>query len=399
MTTDLAKVEIERERLAYKRERRAERQAIRAQRQAARKATRTERTTRRRDYWSRFTTNLPLRLALLGVAGVWLLGCLWSFREQTALAAASGFETPWVLPLLVDGFAASCAGVAYAASLDGRAAVAARAMTGLAVGCSASSNGLWAWERSHGYLPTVTLAVGVPLVANLAFEVLLGERRRVVKRRRGLPAPRPVEPPRLVRLMLSPLREFWAWRRRTLTLTAPPLVATDEASTDSSSSRLGAALVAVLEALAARLRRSGSTSSTATEHEPGTAEDDASAAAGDGEVVENAEPVQVGAATVTSPQDEATNERPWWAVPFKNHDGTPQRVWRLEKIIEELEAGAELDGPRAGALVGVSARQGQRDLNVARKELARRRAEGANGRVTPGEPPRLVSVRSAGEGN
>lgn len=379
MTTDIAKLEIVREKLADRREHRAERQAAKARRRAARNATKTERTARRREYWSQFTASLPLRLALLGVAGVWLLGCLWSFREQTALAAASGFETPWVLPLLVDGFAASCAGVAYAASLDGRAAVAARAMTALAVACSASSNGLWAWERSHGYLPTVTLAVGVPLVANLAFEVLLGERRRVVKRRRGLPAPRPVEPPRPIRLVLSPLREFWAWRRRTLILTAPSTVAAEDvtAAEPAQATPEGEQV----EELPA---------------EPDVAPEPKTRGA---TPVENIEPAQVEAATVTSPTEEANGEGYSPIAPVQRHDEPPPRGWRLERIVQELEAGVELDGPRAAALVGVSPRQGQRDLNVAKKKLARRRLRGEPDRVMSGEQPRLVSVRAAGEGN
>lgn len=387
MTTDSAKLEIERERLAYKRECKA----AKAEDRAARKATRSARAGRRREYWSRFTANLPLRLALLGVGAVWLLGCLWSFREQTALAAASGFETPWVLPLLVDGFAASCAGVAYAASLDGRAAVAARAMTALAVACSASSNGLWAWERSQGYLPTVTLAVGVPLVANLAFEVLLGERRRVVKRRRGLPAPKPVEPPRLVRLALSPLREFWAWRRRTLARTAPTAVASEDVSTgESDAPRVGVALVTVLEALAARWRRPA-------EELPAIAE--APARTAGREAVETAEPAQVEVATVASPQEkkEQTDRDSSSPITPLEERGVPARAWRLDQIVEQLKAGVELDGPKVAELVGVSPRQGQRDLKDARAAMARG-WRGTDG-VTIGEQPRLVSVRSAGEGN
>lgn len=369
MTAQMEKLEIQREQLAYKRELRATRQAAKVARLAERKAAHMERSARQREQWAQFTANLPLRVALLGVAGVWLLGCLWSFREQTALAAASGFETPWVLPLLIDGFAASCAGVAYAASLDGRAALAARIMTGVAVAGSASSNGLWAWERSGGQLPTVTLAVGVPVVANLAFEVLLGERRRVVKRRRGLPAPKPVEPPRLVRLVLSPLREFWAWRRRTLALTAPSALPVEARENDRP--QVPGAIVVVLEALAERLRRTRETSTTPDAPGP----------------VDNDEPPPAAAATVTSPMDQPTGKRRATA-----------KARRLDRIVEQLEAGAELDGPKVAALVGVSARQGQRDLADAQNVMASGRPPSVTDSVTTGEQPRLVSVRSAGEG-
>lgn len=208
---ELEKLQVQRQKLVYERERRNERQARRAERGAA-----------ARPVWERFKVALPLRLALLGVAGVWLLGCLWSLREQNAFAAASGFLTPWVLGLVLDGLAISCAGVAYAASLDGRPAVMARLILAVGVAASATSNGVWAAERSGGQVATIALAAGVPVAANVAFEVLLGERRRVVKRRRGLAAPTPVEPPRLVRLLLSPLAEPKAWRARVLAATAPP---------------------------------------------------------------------------------------------------------------------------------------------------------------------------------
>lgn len=215
--TDQEQVQLQRERLQVQREKLVYRRERREQRQARR----VERRDAARSAWERFKVALPLRLALLGVAAVWLLGCLWSLREQNAFAAASGFLTPWVLGLVLDGLAISCAGVAYAASLDGRAAVMARLILALGVAASATSNAVWAAERSGGQVATIALAAGVPVAANVAFEVLLGERRRVVKRRRGLAAPAPVEPPRLIRLLLSPVAEPRAWRARVLAVTAP----------------------------------------------------------------------------------------------------------------------------------------------------------------------------------
>lgn len=215
--TELERVQLERERLQVKREK----LTLRRERRAMTDARRAERRAQFRAGWERFKLALPMRVALCAVAMVWLLGCLWSLREQAALAAHSGFLIPWVLGLVLDGLAIACAVVSYAASLDGRAAVKARLVLAAAVIASAGSNGVWAWERSGGQVITIALAVGVPVAANVAFEVLLGERRLQVKRRRGLPAPIPVEPPRLIRLVLSPIAEPRAWRARVLATTSP----------------------------------------------------------------------------------------------------------------------------------------------------------------------------------
>jgi hypothetical protein len=171
--------------------------------------------------WRRFATALPMRTALTGVALVWLLGCVWSFEEQTNFAAAKGFTLPWLLPLVIDGLAAAMAGVAYAASLDARPAIPARIATALAVGASAASNAAWAWERA-GDPGTVALAVAIPIAANLAFEVLLSEMRRQVQRGRGQQPPVAVPYPRVIRLLLAPASTFVTWRRTVLALTAIP---------------------------------------------------------------------------------------------------------------------------------------------------------------------------------
>jgi hypothetical protein len=167
-----------------------------------------------------FTASLPMRTALLAVATVWFLGAVWSYTEQSAFAANKGFAFPHLLPLVIDGFAIAMAGVAWAASLDARPAVAARLATVIAVCASSASNGAWAWIRSNQDLVAVLLGVAVPIAANLAFEVLLAELRRQVQRRRGLPPPAAIPYPRLIRLLLAPWRSFVEWRAMVLELTA-----------------------------------------------------------------------------------------------------------------------------------------------------------------------------------
>jgi hypothetical protein len=163
-----------------------------------------------------------MRTALTGVGVVWLLGCVWSFEEQTNFAAAKGFTLPWLLPLVIDGLAAAMAGVAYAASLDARPAIPARVATAVAVGASAASNAAWAWERAAGDPGTVALAVAIPIAANVAFEVLLSEMRRQVQRGRGQRPPVALPYPRVIRLVLAPASTFVTWRRTVLALTAIP---------------------------------------------------------------------------------------------------------------------------------------------------------------------------------
>lgn len=184
-----------------------------------------------RRFGAKLAERLPMGLALSTVTGVWLLGCVWSFTEQTAFARAKGFADPELLPLVIDGLAVSMAAVAFAASLDGRPALAARLGTALAVLASAASNGLWAAERSSSGatgpdLATVVVGAGIPIAANIAFEVLLAELRRQVQRRRGLPAPAPLPTLRVARLLLAPPSTFRAWRDEVLEVTAaaaPPL--------------------------------------------------------------------------------------------------------------------------------------------------------------------------------
>ena len=169
--------------------------------------------------WRRFLAAVPLRCALLATTAVWAMGCVWSFREQALFAAAKGFAVPWLLPAVIDGLAIALACVAYAASLDGRPGTIARLGTAVAVAASAASNATFAWQRS-GDRTAVVIAAGVPIAANLAFEVLLHELRRRTLRRRGLPAPAAVPYPRLIRVVLAPCATLRQWRRLVLELTA-----------------------------------------------------------------------------------------------------------------------------------------------------------------------------------
>jgi len=161
-----------------------------------------------------------MRTALLAVSTVWILGCVWSYQEQSAFAASKGFTFPHLLPLVIDGFAVSMAGVAWAASLDARPAIPARLATIIAVAASSTSNGAWAYLRAHHDTTTVILGITVPIAANLAFEVLLAELRRQVQRRRGLPPPVAIPYPRLIRIALAPFNTFRTWRTLVLELTA-----------------------------------------------------------------------------------------------------------------------------------------------------------------------------------
>ncbi|MFC6017825.1 DUF2637 domain-containing protein [Plantactinospora solaniradicis] len=176
-----------------------------------------------RTRWQRFAAGLPTGLALLLIGLVWLAGAVWSFEEQTQFAKSRHFQTPELLPLVLDGMAIAMAAVAYAASLDARPAVLARLGTALAIACSAASNATWAHVRSGGEDQTIALASGVPVLSMIAFEVLLAEIRKRVMRRRGQPGPAAITYPRLVRLFLSPWSTFVTWRREVLRATDPKL--------------------------------------------------------------------------------------------------------------------------------------------------------------------------------
>jgi hypothetical protein len=190
--------------------------------------------------WRRFVAALPMRTALVAVGVVWLLGCVWSFQEQSGFAASKGFTFPHLLPLVIDGFAISMAGVSWAASLDARPALPARVATLIAVTASSASNGAWAYLRTAHDLVAVALGMAVPIAANLAFEVLLAELRRQVQRRRGLPAPVAIPYPRVIRLVLSPGSTFRVWRQLVLELTAleQPIAIADGTPLTSGSESL-----------------------------------------------------------------------------------------------------------------------------------------------------------------
>ncbi|WP_346536926.1 DUF2637 domain-containing protein [Micromonospora sp. DPT] len=169
----------------------------------------------------RWTAHLPLGIALTLIAGVWVAGAVWSFDEQTRYAHAKGFDIPQLLALVLDGMAVAMAAVSWAASLDARPAVFARLVTAVAIAASSTSNGAWAWTRSKGDEQTIVLAAAVPVLAMLAFEVLLSEVRRQVLRQRGQPGPVVVTPPRLIRVALAPWSTLRDWRRLVLDATDP----------------------------------------------------------------------------------------------------------------------------------------------------------------------------------
>lgn len=213
---------------------------------------------------ARFTIALPMRAALAGVASVWALGAVWSYTEQTDFARALAFEHPTLLPLTIDGLAIATAGVAFAASLDGRPAIFARLMTVVGIAASATSNGVWAARRtaalgSFGVDATaVAVGVGIPLVAYIAFEVFLSELRRRVQRSRGMPAPVALPTLRLSRLLLAPPSTFLAWRKEVLKRTetpslqdeppqAPYVVVPDVSDASSEPPTLEAAAAALFE--------------------------------------------------------------------------------------------------------------------------------------------------------
>ena len=166
-----------------------------------------------------------MALALIGVFLVVACGDVWSFREQTDLARELDFDVPQLLPVVLDGLAASLAAVAFAASLDGRPAIGARLGTGLAIAASSSSNLAAAALRMGADTASdrvaLAIAAGIPVAANLAWEVILGEMRRQVMRRRGMPAPVPVPWPRVIRVILAPISTIRVWRGIVLGLTDP----------------------------------------------------------------------------------------------------------------------------------------------------------------------------------
>ncbi|MEV6801314.1 DUF2637 domain-containing protein [Micromonospora rifamycinica] len=216
----------------------------------------------------RAAASLPIGIALTLIAAVWVCGAVWSFEEQTRLADALGFETPELLPLTLDGMAVAMAAVAWAASLDARPAVYARLITAVAIGASAASNASAAWRRSAGDQQTVILAAGVAVAAMFAFEVLLGEVRRQVLRRRGQPGPVAITYPRLVRLALAPWPTFAAWRKLVLVATdparsfdeRPPIRAevVDESDPDiQACRRLQRETAAAMQSLTPRVARIG----------------------------------------------------------------------------------------------------------------------------------------------
>ena len=169
---------------------------------------------------SKRSMSAPLVISLLLIASVWAAGAVWSFDHQKRFARALGFHHDYLLPAVADGLPVAMAAVAFSASLDGRGATAARLGTALTITGSAISNGMYAWRRSHD-LTTVVVALAIPVMAAVAFEVLLGELRKSVMQARGVTPPVPVPHLRPIRVLLDPRREIAQWRRHVLTVTDP----------------------------------------------------------------------------------------------------------------------------------------------------------------------------------
>jgi hypothetical protein len=295
-------------------------------------------------------SRLPTVLALLVVAAVWVLGCVWSFTEQTAFARSHQFAVPELLPLILDGMATALAGVAYAASLDGRPAMGARFGTALAVAVSATSNGLWASERSHQDPTTIGLAVVVPCTAMIAFEVLLGEMRRQVQRKRGDPAPVRIPFPRVLRWFLAPWSTFVEWRRVVLELTAlrPPATTPNrsKAAPREERTEIGDAISVVED----EIFPSGQST-----------EDVLVAAATKQPEVSYRE---IPATVAPHRMQHATD--PELQQPSKQASAGDERVRQLVQLLHE---GEEPTGEQVGTRFGCSARTGQRLIERAREVL------------------------------
>ena len=336
---------------------------------------------RRLSPWKRFTAALPMRTALTGVGLVWLLGCVWSFEEQTNFAAAKGFTLPWLLPLVIDGLAAAMAGVAYAASLDARPAIPARIATALAVAASATSNGVWASERAGADIATIALAVGIPVAANVAFEVLLSEMRRQIQRRRGQRPPVAIPYPRFVRIVLSPFKTFFAWRRLVLEITDPrheiePVVppAAEPAAAEPAAAEPAAAEPAAVVApsaaqVPARPEPDDSTDPPTTRL-PRVRPEPAQPARAE---VDRASRPRRPAAVATAA---ASNNGGNGSSGANGFDG------RVQQVAELIRGGEDLTGDAVGEMFGCSARTGRR-LLAQGVELATRR----NGDHAPAPDP------------
>jgi hypothetical protein len=310
-----------------------------------------------------------MRTALLAVALVWLLGCVWSYQEQSAFAASKGFAFPHLLPLVIDGFAVSMAGVSWAASLDARPALPARLATLVAVGASSASNGVWAWLRTHHDAVTVALAIAVPVAANLAFEVLLGELRRQVQRSRGLPPPVAIPYPRVIRIVLAPGTTFRTWRALVLTLTADHLISPDPLVASRTSADPGTG-----SAEPAAARRQPRPSQVPPSPQP---------SARAHPLMRVPEPAAGSASAVASPPpalDEAAGVKPLVARPREMSTGSTartgarsgrrdKRVLQLARHLTTLAEPDEITGEQVGQLLGVqiAPRTGRRLLGQARE--------------------------------
>lgn len=329
-------------------------------------------------------------VALAAVAVVWVMGAVWSFREQRAFAVANAFAVPELLPLVLDGMATALATVAYAASLDGRPAVSARLGTVVAVAMSAGSNGIWAAERSQDNPVTIGLAVVVPCTAMVAFEVLLAELRRQVQRRRGDPPPIRIPYPRMTRLLLAPFSTFVSWRRLVLELTElrPPVsdvavvtVAAEPMSAAADGRRVRADTVSDEPTVATRAAMSAPSAHTATTGVlPVVSNGQVSGHRRPGTMTGHVVSAETEASPKPVARDEDVRKERRLTVASSVDDGADdvqrragdERVGRLVGLLHD---GHELTGPEVAAMFSCSPRTGQRLIR--RAEQIRRRYAGS----------------------
>lgn len=325
--------------------------------------------------WRRFVAGLPMRVALVAVAVVWLLGCAWSFQEQSEFAGAKGFAFPHLLPLVIDGFAVAMAGVSWAASLDARPAVPARLATLVAVAGSAASNGTWAWIRTGTAAATagtaghdqvaVALGVAVPVAACLAFEVLLAELRRQVQRRRGMRAPVAIPYPRLIRVALAPWSTVRDWRRLVLEITdlAPLSTAAGAAqpAVPGAEGHPAGPEVPRQTIPAPATEQSGPTvAAAAAADTPGPASHGLDTAAIPAQPHRGGPPVQA-LTLLPTPAGDVAGSAAEPAVDVSDE--------RVALLVELLRQGRPLTGAAAAAEVGCSPRTGRRLLSEAKELL------------------------------
>lgn len=165
-------------------------------------------------------------IAVTAAGTVWAAVSVLNYSEQERWASTAGIAIPALLPLALDGLWIALATVAVIASLDGRAGIAARIGTAVSVLASSAVSGDAAYRRtaSDTLAPTpewdtIIVTACLPVISCIAMEVALAEVRRQVQASRGRRPPVPIPVPRMIRIVMSPVRTMREWRRTVLALT------------------------------------------------------------------------------------------------------------------------------------------------------------------------------------